>query len=109
MYHNRMGMYHDDTMGKYHHMGLPLPMHLTMLGDNSTVKKIGIAGIAFTGIVAAVTIGGVFQAFSDGYFLGRARKKGVTYKNIARRNAAMGGVIGSVVAFSILASPDKTN
>ncbi len=87
-------------------------MHLTMLGENSgleTAKKVGIAGIAFTGIVAAVTIGGVLQSFSDGYFLGRARKKGVTYKNIARRNAAMGGVIGSVVAFSILASPNKTN
>ena len=94
-------MYHNKPIG------MPLPMHLTMLGESSSMQKVGIAGIAFTGIVAAVTIGGVFQAFSDGYFLGRARKKGVTYKNIARRNAAMGGVIGSVVAFSILAGPEK--
>ena len=86
---------------------MPLPMHLTMLGETSSMQKIGVAGIAFTGIVAAVTVGGVLQAFSDGYFLGRAKKKGVTYNNIARRNAALGGVIGSVVAFSILAGPER--
>ena len=59
--------------------------HPVMLAEPSSMQTVGIAGIAFTGIVAAVTIGGVLQAFSDGYFLGRAKKKGVTYNNIARR------------------------
>ena len=73
------------------------------------LEKVAWGSVVFVGTVAAFTVSGVVCAFSHGYFLGRARKKGVTYKNIARRNAAMGGVIGSVVAFSILASPDKTN
>ena len=41
-------------------------------------------------------------AFSDGYFLGRERKKGVTYKNIARRNAALGGAFGAIGAAAVL-------
>mgnify|MGYP001213846903 FL=1 len=43
-----------------------------------------------------------FGAFSDGYFLGRERKKGVTYKHIARRNAALGGAFGAIGAATIL-------
>ena len=46
----------------------------------------------------AYTAGGVIQAASDGFFLGRARKKDVTYKKIATRNAILGGVLGSVGA-----------
>ena len=72
-----------------------------------TGKKVGIATVVFAGAIVTSTVGGMFQAWSDGYFLGRARKKGVTYKNIARRNAAMGSVIGSVVAAMIIMAPDK--
>lgn len=73
----------------------------------NTGAKVGLATVVFAGLVATTTLGGMFQAWSDGYFLGRARKKGVTYKNIARRNAAMGSVIGAITAAVIIAMPEK--
>ena len=43
-------------------------------------QRVGIATLVLVGSVAGFTASGVLNAFSDGYFLGRARKKGVTYK-----------------------------
>ena len=67
-----------------------------------SVEKTAISSLIMIGTVAGFTLGGVFGAFSDGYFLGRARKKGVTYKNIARRNAALGGAFGAIGAAAVL-------
>ena len=51
---------------------------------------------------------GYSNRFLDGYFLGRARKKGVTYKNIATRNAVLGGVVGAISAVAIMtAKPNE--
>ena len=67
-----------------------------------TGKRVGLASLVFVGSIVGLTASGVFGAFSDGYFLGRARKPGVTYKTIARRNAVMGGIVGAVGAGTIL-------
>lgn len=66
-------------------------------------KQIGISTLIVVGSVAAYAAGGVIGAFNDGYFLGRAKKKGVTYKTIATRNAVLGGALGAVGAAMYLA------
>lgn len=71
------------------------------------VEKAAISSIIMIGTVAGFTLGGVFGAFSDGYFLGRERKKGVTYKTIARRNAALGGGIGALAVVLYLTGEAK--
>tara|TARA_B100002019_G_C21117793_1_gene521758 strand:- start:428 stop:814 length:387 start_codon:yes stop_codon:yes gene_type:complete len=68
----------------------------------NTGQRVGLASVVLVGSVVGFTAGGVFGAFSDGYFLGRERKKGVTYKNIARRNAALGGAFGALGAAAVL-------
>lgn len=68
----------------------------------NTGARVGLASVVLVGSVVGFTAGGLFGAFSDGYFLGRARKPGVTYKNIARRNAALGGAFGALGATAIL-------
>ena len=72
-----------------------------------TGKRVGLASLVFVGTVVGLTASGVFGAFSDGYFLGRARKPGVTYKTIARRNAVLGGIFGAVGAGAILFGKDE--
>tara|TARA_B100001094_G_C17988177_1_gene698766 strand:+ start:230 stop:529 length:300 start_codon:yes stop_codon:yes gene_type:complete len=67
-----------------------------------TGQQVGLATLAIMGSVVGITASGVINAFTDGYFHGRARKKNVTYVNIARRNAALGGVFGVFLAASIL-------
>ena len=67
-----------------------------------TAPKVAVSTIIVTGAVVAFAAGGVLQAFADGYFLGRAQKKGVTYKTIAKRNAVLGGALGAVAAAGIL-------
>ena len=67
-----------------------------------SIERVGLATVVFGGTVVAFTLGGMVSAWSDGYFLGRARKKGVTYKNIARRNAVLGGAFGAFGAYSIM-------
>ena len=69
-----------------------------------TGPKVAVSTIIITGAVVAFAAGGVLQAFADGYFLGRAQKKGVTYKTIAKRNAVLGGAIGAVAAAGILSA-----
>lgn len=67
-----------------------------------TAPKVAVSTVIITGAVVAFAAGGVLQAFADGYFLGRAQKKGVTYKTIAKRNAVLGGALGAVAAAGIL-------
>ena len=69
-------------------------------------KPRGLATAAFLGVVAATTLGGMAQAFSDGYFLGRAKKKDVSYETLAKRNAALGSIFGTVIAYAILTDGD---
>lgn len=65
--------------------------------------QVGISTLIVVGAVATYAVGGVVQAAADGFFLGRARKKDVTYKKIATRNALLGGAIGTVAAAMYLA------
>ena len=67
-----------------------------------TAPKVAVSTVIITGAVVAFAAGGVLQAFADGYFLGRAQKKGGTYKTIAKRNAVLGGALGAVAAAGIL-------
>ena len=69
-----------------------------------TAPKVAVSTVLITGAVVAFAVGGVMQAFADGYFLGRAQKKGVTYKTIAKRNAALGGALGALAAAGILSA-----
>ena len=69
-----------------------------------TAPKVAVSTVIITGAVVAFAAGGVLQAFADGYFLGRAQKKGATYKTIAKRNAVLGGAIGAVAAAGILSA-----
>ena len=71
------------------------------------LEKVAWGSVVFVGTVAAFTVSGVVGAFSDGYFLGRARKKGVTYKKIATRNAVLGGVAGAVAAVAVVTAKPK--
>jgi len=70
--------------------------HSRSLG--ATGKEVGIATLIVVGGVATFAVSGLASAFFDGYFLGRAKKKGITYKTIAKRNSVLGGVIGAGAA-----------
>ncbi|MEE3255604.1 MAG: hypothetical protein VX199_07895 [Chloroflexota bacterium] len=67
-----------------------------------TPVRVAISTVLIGGAVVAFAAGGVIQAWADGYFLGRAKKKGVTYTTLAKRNAALGGALGAVAALGIL-------
>ena len=75
----------------------------TNIGD-VTGPKIAIGSVVIVGMVVAFAAGGVVQAWADGYFLGRAKKKGVTYKTLAKRNAALGGALGAIAAIGIMSA-----
>lgn len=74
----------------------------------NNLEKTAIASLLVIGSVAGATAFGLGQSLYDGYFLGRARKKGVTYKTIAKRNAILGGVFGAVGAGLLFAAPDAS-
>ena len=69
-----------------------------------TGPKVAVSTVIIAGAVVAYAAGGVLQAWADGYFRGRAKKKGVTYKMLAKRNAALGGALGAVAAAGILSA-----
>lgn len=71
------------------------------LGD-VTPMKIGVGTIAVVGLAAGFALSGVVQTALNEYFIGMKRTKG--YKTIAKRNAALGGAIGAVVAAGILSA-----
>ena len=76
-------------------------MYPDHLGD-VTPATVGISTLIIGGAVVAFAASGVLQAWADGYFLGRAKKKGITYKTLAKRNAALGGAMGALAAAGIL-------
>tara|TARA_B100000029_G_scaffold510243_1_gene601259 strand:- start:829 stop:1071 length:243 start_codon:yes stop_codon:yes gene_type:complete len=69
-----------------------------------TGPRVALSTVIITGAAVSFAAGGVLQAWADGYFLGRAKKKGVTYKTLARRNAVLGGALGAVAAAGILSA-----
>jgi len=69
-----------------------------------TPMTVGISTVIIGGAIVAFAAGGVMQAWMDGYFLGRAKKKGITYKTLAKRNAALGGALGAIAAAGILSA-----
>lgn len=74
----------------------------------SKLEKTAIGTLLVVGTASGAMAFGLAQSLYDGYFLGRARKKGVTYKNIAMRNAVLGGVFGAVGAGLLFAVPDAS-
>ena len=76
-------------------------MYPNHLGE-ITAGKVAASTLIIGGAVVAFAAGGVLQGFMDGYFLGRAQKKGVTYKTIAKRNAALGGALGAIAAAGMM-------
>lgn len=64
------------------------------IGD-ITATKAGIGTVAITGLAVGLAAAGVVNAFAMEYFGGMKRSK--SFKDIARRNAALGGAIGAIV------------
>lgn len=95
------------TAGTLGHHCTPgtLGFHHGTFGNSQS--KAASSFLVLAGITAAYTVGGVINAAASGYFGGRARKKGLSYQTIAKRNAALGGAIGAVVAAAMLAG-DQT-
>ena len=60
-----------------------------------TVAKTGIGTVAIAGMAVGLAAAGVVNAFNMEYFGGMKRTK--SYKDIAKRNAALGGAIGAVI------------
>ena len=69
-----------------------------------TAPKVAVSTVIIGGAVVAFAAGGVLQAWADGDFLGRAKQTGVTYKTLAKRNAALGGALGAIAAAGILSA-----
>ena len=64
------------------------------IGD-ITATKAGIGTVAIAGMAVGLAAAGVVNAFSMEYFGGMKRSK--SFKDIAKRNAALGGAIGAIV------------
>ena len=60
-----------------------------------TVAKTGIGTVAIAGMAVGLAAAGGVNAFNMEYFGGMKRTK--SYKDIAKRNAALGGAIGAVI------------
>jgi len=62
---------------------------------NVTATKAGIGTVAITGLAVGLAAAGVVNAFNMEYFGGMTRSK--SFKEIAKRNAALGGAIGAII------------
>lgn len=71
------------------------------------MNTMGTAALVFFGCIAGFAASGVAGSLSDGYFLAREKKKGVTYKTIAKRNAVLGGAVGALAAGIVLMNPNN--
>ena len=67
-----------------------------------TVAKAGTGTVLIAGLAAGLAAAGVVNAFNMEYFGGMKRSK--SYKDIAKRNAALGGALGAVVTAGMLAA-----
>jgi hypothetical protein len=63
--------------------------------SNITTTKASVGTVAIAGLAVGLAAAGVVNAFNMEYFGGMKRSK--SYKDIAKRNAALGGAIGAVV------------
>jgi hypothetical protein len=63
--------------------------------SNITTTKASVGTVAIAGLAVGLAAAGVVNAFNMEYFGGMKRNK--SYKDIAKRNAALGGAIGAVV------------
>lgn len=88
------------------HLGLLAPS-----AGNSALpmNTMGTAALVFFGCIAGFAASGVAGSLSDGYFLAREKKKGVTYKTIAKRNAVLGGAVGALAAGFVVMNPNGKN
>ena len=62
---------------------------------NITTTKASVGTVAIAGLAVGLAAAGVVNAFNMEYFGGMKRNK--SYKDIAKRNAALGGAMGAVV------------
>jgi len=67
-----------------------------------TVAKAGTGTVLIAGLAVGIAAAGVVNAFNMEYFGGMKRSK--SYKDIAKRNAALGGALGAVVTAGMLAA-----
>lgn len=65
-----------------------------------TVAKAGTGTVLIAGLAVGLAAAGVVNAFNMEYFGGMKRNK--SYKDIAKRNAALGGALGAVVTAGML-------
>lgn len=63
--------------------------------SNITTTKASVGTVAIAGLAVGLAAAGVVNAFNMEYFGGMKRSQ--SYKDIAKRNAALGGAIGAVV------------
>ena len=63
--------------------------------SNITTTKASVGTVAIAGLAVGLAAAGVVNAFNMEYFGGMKRSK--SYKDKAKRNAALGGAIGAVV------------
>ena len=65
-----------------------------------TVAKAGTGTVLIAGLAVGLAAAGVVNAFNMEYFGGMKRSK--SYKDIAKRHAALGGALGAVVTAGML-------
>ena len=65
-----------------------------------TVAKAGTGTVLIAGLAVGLAAAGVVNEFNMEYFGGMKRSK--SYKDIAKRNAALGGALGAVVTAGML-------
>lgn len=74
-------------------------MHPNNLGE-VTAGKMAMGSVIIVGAVAGLALTGVVSSFYQEVFVGM--KRGISYKEVARRNAMLGGAIGAVAVAGIM-------
>ena len=74
-------------------------MHPNNLGE-VTAGKMAMGPVIIVGAVAALALTGVVTSFYTEVFGGM--KRGISYKEVARRNAMLGGAIGAVAVAGVM-------
>ena len=76
-------------------------MHPNNLGE-VTAGKMALGSVMIVGAVAAFAFTGVVSSLYTEVFVGMKRKH--SYKEVARRNAMLGGAIGAVAVAGMMAA-----
>ena len=74
-------------------------MHPNNLGE-VTAGKMAMGSVIIVGAVAGLALTGVVSSFYQEVFVGMKRKH--SYKEVARRNAMLGGAIGAVAVAGMM-------